>query len=361
VTTEHDQNRAWSLLREAGRREFGKKDKDRFFVPTTNYCVIRKAIERAGQDAVRLFGEIGGAKKFYADAVGRADSIDSEDADGMARHHRFGFRTGRNRDAGGNVGRSHSICSAICEYEWLSNGRKYYRIWPTISSSLCRRNILDVPLSHMKNLGSFVFGLSFRDGDRVIVDEEGEQARFAFVSLDFMSSIAAITVAFSPHDDAHIGDSAWSLIDLSCGDDRRLMSTASKAWDFHISEARRQCPDSELEKFMLSQDAVRRTLCVGLSMAVLLTTDDEGLVQAKQLEEAVYLPRRGKKILVSPPKFSEVVFNVGSELNVSPHWRRGCPLALYWTGKGRKIPKYRPRKGCIVHRKTLVEPVVASK
>ena len=46
-------------------------------------------------------------------------------------------------------------------------------------------------------------------------------------------------------------------------------------------------------------------------------------------------------------------WSVGKDLQISPHIRAACPAALYWTGKGRKTPKIRFRKGCVVHKKKL--------
>jgi hypothetical protein len=46
-------------------------------------------------------------------------------------------------------------------------------------------------------------------------------------------------------------------------------------------------------------------------------------------------------------------FNVGRDIEVAPHVRAACPAALYWTGKGRKIPRIRFRRGSVVHRKRL--------
>lgn len=46
-------------------------------------------------------------------------------------------------------------------------------------------------------------------------------------------------------------------------------------------------------------------------------------------------------------------WNVGEQMTVAPHVRSGSPLALYWTGKGRTQMTYRPRKGCVVHRKIV--------
>jgi hypothetical protein len=39
--------------------------------------------------------------------------------------------------------------------------------------------------------------------------------------------------------------------------------------------------------------------------------------------------------------------------SVSPHWRNGGP-ALYWTGKGGKIPEIHWRNGCVVNREKLI-------
>lgn len=51
----------------------------------------------------------------------------------------------------------------------------------------------------------------------------------------------------------------------------------------------------------------------------------------------------------------KISWSIGRGVEVSPHFRSGCPLALYWTGPGRKIPFIRSRRGAIVHRRKAQE------
>jgi hypothetical protein len=52
----------------------------------------------------------------------------------------------------------------------------------------------------------------------------------------------------------------------------------------------------------------------------------------------------------------KIGWNVGRNITMSPHYRGPSPAALYWTGKGRNIPKIRFRAGTIVHRE-IVEKI----
>ena len=48
-------------------------------------------------------------------------------------------------------------------------------------------------------------------------------------------------------------------------------------------------------------------------------------------------------------------WDIGRKIEVSPHVRSASPAALYWTGPGRKTPRIRFRKGCVVKRHRMAE------
>ena len=51
----------------------------------------------------------------------------------------------------------------------------------------------------------------------------------------------------------------------------------------------------------------------------------------------------------------KIGWNVGRNIEVSPHIRGPSPAALYWTGKGHSVPIIRFRAGCVVHKKKISE------
>lgn len=51
----------------------------------------------------------------------------------------------------------------------------------------------------------------------------------------------------------------------------------------------------------------------------------------------------------------KIGWEIGANIEVSPHYRSGTPLAVYWTGVGRTQMTLRPRRSTFVHKKKLEE------
>jgi hypothetical protein len=82
----------------------------------------------------------------------------------------------------------------------------------------------------------------------------------------------------------------------------------------------------------------------GIIEPEVLASDKEKWEKTKNPELVEKAKRRGK-----------LGWNIGANIESVPHWRGPSPLALYWTGKGRTVPKYRYRKGAMVHRNKVKE------
>lgn len=95
---------------------------------------------------------------------------------------------------------------------------------------------------------------------------------------------------------------------------------------------------------------VARLVCTLCLMA-----EDKDLVEPIVLKsDEDKFDRTGDMALVEKAKRrGNYGFNVGRDIEVTPHVRAASPAALYWVGKGRKIPKIRFRRGTVVHRKRL--------
>lgn len=59
-----------------------------------------------------------------------------------------------------------------------------------------------------------------------------------------------------------------------------------------------------------------------------------------------------KKLFEKAQKRGKFGWNIGKNIEVSPHFRNPHP-ALYWTGEGKQIPKIIFRKGTFVHRQVI--------
>lgn len=96
--------------------------------------------------------------------------------------------------------------------------------------------------------------------------------------------------------------------------------------------------------------AVARIVCTLCLMA-----DDSDIVEPIVLkaDESKWDRTHDASLVAKAIRRGNYGFNVGKDIEVSPHVRSASPAALYWTGEGRKIPKIRFRRGTVVHRKRL--------
>lgn len=98
------------------------------------------------------------------------------------------------------------------------------------------------------------------------------------------------------------------------------------------------------------------TECVRVSCGVSLMAHDPRLVEPIVLksDEAKYRETGDRKYVEKAIRRGVFGFNVGANIEVSPHYRR-AHFALRWTGKGRETPKIVPVKGCVVRRQSVTE------
>lgn len=97
--------------------------------------------------------------------------------------------------------------------------------------------------------------------------------------------------------------------------------------------------------------------CARIACALCLMAADPTLVVPDVLaaDKESYDASPDQRLVDKAHKRGKVGWNVGANVEVSPHIRSASPAALYWTGEGRKVPRIRFRKGCIVHRRRMAE------
>lgn len=95
--------------------------------------------------------------------------------------------------------------------------------------------------------------------------------------------------------------------------------------------------------------------CARIVCTLCLMAEDPELVVPDVLskDKAKYAESRDASLVVKAHNRGKVGWDVGANIEIAPHLRSASPAALYWTGEGRKIPRIRFRKGCIVHRRRL--------
>lgn len=98
--------------------------------------------------------------------------------------------------------------------------------------------------------------------------------------------------------------------------------------------------------------------CVRLCCTLCLLEDDPEIVEPDVIAEDrdKFEKTQDQKYIDKAHRKGKIGWNIGKNLEISPHVRGPSPAALYWTGKGKQIPKIRFRRGCIVHKK-LIEDI----
>jgi hypothetical protein len=100
---------------------------------------------------------------------------------------------------------------------------------------------------------------------------------------------------------------------------------------------------------------------IKLVCTLCLLENDSSIIEPDVLDKdrAKYERQPDQTIVDRAVRRGKIGWNVGRKIETIPHVRGPSPLALYWTGPGRRIPLIRYRKGCIVH-KELVTKVPTS-
>jgi hypothetical protein len=97
--------------------------------------------------------------------------------------------------------------------------------------------------------------------------------------------------------------------------------------------------------------------CARIACTLCLMAADPELVVPDVLnsDKSQFAVTRDERLVDKAHRRGKVGWDVGANIEVTPHYRNACPAALYWTGEGRKVPRIRFRKGCFVHRQRLSE------
>lgn len=95
--------------------------------------------------------------------------------------------------------------------------------------------------------------------------------------------------------------------------------------------------------------------CVRLCCTICLLENDPDIISPDVLDRdrRRYEETRDPKIVERAIRRGKIGWHIGRDIEISPHIR-GPHDALYWTGKGRSVPKIIFRKGSIVHRSKVM-------
>jgi hypothetical protein len=96
--------------------------------------------------------------------------------------------------------------------------------------------------------------------------------------------------------------------------------------------------------------------CIKTLLSICLMADDPELVTPEVLSKDLprFLQTGEQSLIDRAVRRGKYGFSVGARLTVDPHFRRPH-FAIRWCESGRRVPKIRPIKGCIVHRQQAIK------
>lgn len=228
---------------------------------------------------------------------------------------------------------------ALTEYHWIKSKCPYYKVWPGLVRYLVKTDLEKVPLESITLPDTVAFLFS------------KEARHFEFKRLYHLRSCLCHI-----HKNTEGGKSFQFFIDLGEKTDEGMFIfsclsftvenvTVGKALE--LANAKFQTNSIGFEP---PEEAIENVVkCV---IGSILICDGDELVEPDILNRDKGKPLT-QVIINRANRRGKNGFNLGRLLETAPHYRGPSPLALYWTGPGRKVPKLRYRRGTIVHRKTV--------
>lgn len=233
------------------------------------------------------------------------------------------------------------------EERWFQNKRPYYNIYPSIIPSLTKISLDKLTVDHVK----------LPIPELLIRFPTQNPLKFSYDNKEYSlkTIMAADNFRFDnkPNEDflifwIDVGEVVldWNvqLFRLLCKKPGMNVTDAFNLLETHPSKNEGvQYPNSFIED------------CAKLLCTICLMANDETIVEPEVLsdDEDKYEKTKDPKYITKAINRGKYGWNVGKNIEIIPHVRSACPAALYWTGTGKKIPKIRFRRGCIVHKKKL--------
>lgn len=258
--------------------------------------------------------------------------------------------------------------------EWHLAGRPYYNLWPSIIPALSKLK-MDADSSFFKlPLEQLLIRFPVNHNPLSWQDEHGATHSVRAVMAENVSlhdaGLRQNKVLFyrgQPPANAKRGIAFWidagEVVDF---DPKRPDDVAGQVHSLLYKHV--VCEEGRSIEWSFDNIPVHSSASLGLQYPDWVVRDVARLVctlclmaEDKELVEPIVLKadedkfdRTGDLTLVEKAKRrGNYGFNVGRDIEVTPHVRAASPAALYWVGKGRKIPKIRFRRGTVVHRKRL--------
>jgi len=247
----------------------------------------------------------------------------------------------------------------LSERFWIKHGRPFYRMWPGIIDYLAKLDLNNIPSTEISLPRHRELCIRFPKNHPSLSFEIKGETKYARSVLmgeyfDHDVDFYDLHKIERPEDGSptmvlwiDVGEySPGSVVPALTF--RRWFKQEGKS----VQEVMNELPPDPDGMFgwQIPTEFVNTVVKVCLSALLLSENRDEQVIVPEVLQEAQYFLRRGKKLLKRPEKLSETQFDVGEEMSVNPHYRKGHPVWLKAGVAGREKGRLVFRKGHVVKR-----------
>ncbi len=239
------------------------------------------------------------------------------------------------------------------EEMWYEQKRPYYNIYPSIIPSLTRMNLDSLRVDHV-NYPLKSLAIRF--------PKKSHSLNFDYKNKNYSLQTLMVLDNFSMKNKSDGEDVNYLVFWMNVGEIHEPTNTPvhlfrflSKKPGLTVTEGFQQLREHHTANEGVIYPTSFVEDCAKLVCTLSLMSDDPDIVVPDVLnaDASKYEKTQDPKYIEKAKRRGKFGWSVGKDLQISPHIRAACPAALYWTGKGRKTPKIRFRKGCVVHKKKL--------
>lgn len=244
------------------------------------------------------------------------------------------------------------------EYMWGEGDKPYYNIYPSILEMLLRIDISTVKVKDLRPpSGEVALIVNLPAGNKLI--SPWQDAYFMFISIDLIESPKGKVKAFAwNYGEQHNGMPIWDVVfgsDYLTGshEEQGAMTMA----ELYKKAAMRQIASPTLAGCGLADidtSATERLVKLGTAICLLASDCDLLIPQVLSKDLAKVNDSNRNKLFAKAVARGKKGWTLGEHIERIPGERRPHP-ALYWTGKGGKIPKVLIRSGCIVRKDIIAQ------
>jgi hypothetical protein len=227
----------------------------------------------------------------------------------------------------------------LCEERWTKNNRPYYNVWPRIVAMFLKLDISRIQLADVKlPVSPLLIAFSKHD---TTVEKNGHRLRTIIAHTHHNMKREPVTQLFCDFGEYDDGDERLAKAWAASIEHRGTVLTM-------LEESR--CNESSLSR--IEHECVVEAMNVICTLCLL--EDDPTIIEPDVLDKHrhQWLESRDGKYVQAAIKRGKRGWNVGRNLTVNPHTRNPHEC-LFWTGKDRKKPVIKIRRGSVIHRKVV--------